>query len=199
MADPLPLRAMAGRRWAEGKPERKAGAPAAPRPSERRDAGQAAPGAGKRAKPAPAKPSPEVIARVKTRLAPPPAPWHPLPLSELAIVLGCVAMLASVLLSSDRGLVAGFLLVVLGTGEFSWREHRHGHRSHGALLSGMLALPVALLAWKAVGLGPRTALGVGAVVFLVAWSALNASFKRAREQRNAAIAAELDPKGARQP
>ncbi|MBO9531714.1 MAG: hypothetical protein J7513_01945 [Solirubrobacteraceae bacterium] len=106
-----------------------------------------------------------------------------MPLSELAIVFGAVAMLASVALSSDRGLIAGFLLIVLGTAEFSWREHRHGYRSHGALLAGLLALPVALAFWKLVGLGPRTSLGVGAVVFLIGWSALGGVFKRAREER----------------
>ena len=127
--------------------------------------------------------SPEAMARARRRMAPPPAPWHPLPLSELAIVIGAVAMLAAVLLSSDRGLVAGFILILLGTGEFSWREHRHGHRSHGALLSGILSLPVAIVLWKIVGLNPRIALGVGAVLFLFVWSALNASFKSSRERR----------------
>lgn len=190
LGDPLPLPPMAGRRWAEGK--RAGEAPATPRPSERKGAAQAAPGAGKGAKPGgPRQPSPEVMARAKSRLAPPPAPWHPLPLSELAIVLGAVAMIAAVVLSSDRGLVAGFLLILLGTAEFSWREHRHGHRSHGALLSGLVALPVALAAWKIAGLAPRTALVVGAVVFLAGWSAWTSSFKRARDRR----LAELDGLG----
>lgn len=131
------------------------------------------------------------MARARSRLAPPPAPWHPLPLSELAIVLGAVAMIAAVALSSDRGLIAGFLLILLGTAEFSWREHRHGHRSHGALLSGIVALPVALAAWKVAGLAPRTALIVGAIVFFAGWSAWTSSFKRARERR----LAELDALG----
>ncbi len=98
-------------------------------------------------------------------------------------MLGAVAMLASVAISSDQALIAGFLLIVLGTAEFSWREHRHGYRSHGALLAGLLALPAALVLWKLVGLGPRLALGLGALVFLIAWSALSGSFKRARERR----------------
>ena len=172
---------MAGRRWAEGKAKRAAGTPVPPRPSERSGAGQTPEGGGKRnAKP---KPSPEAMARARQRLAPPPAPWHPLPLSELAIVIGGVAMLAAVLLSSDRGLIAGFILIILGTAEFSWREHRHGHRSHGALLSGILALSIAIVLWKVFGLDERIALGAGAVVFLFLWSALNASFKSARERR----------------
>lgn len=191
---------MAGRRWAEGKRARDASATprpsersATPRPSERKAAGQPPAGSGKGTKAAEPRrqPSPEVMARAKSRLAPPPAPWHPLPLSELAIVLGAVAMIAAVALSSDRGLVAGFLLILLGTAEFSWREHRHGHRSHGALLSGIFALPIALAAWKLAGLAPRTALVVGAVVFLAGWSAWTSSFKRARERR----LAELDGLG----
>lgn len=195
---------MAGRRWAKGKDAAGAGSPV-PRPSERKAAGQAPAGAGKAAAKTAAtgaapkaaagaakkQPSEAVMARARSRLAPPPAPWHPLPLSELAIVLGAVAMIAAVALSSDRGLIAGFLLILLGTAEFSWREHRHGHRSHGALLSGIFALPVALAAWKVAGLAPRTALIVGAIVFFAGWSAWSSSFKRARERR----LAELDALG----
>jgi hypothetical protein len=173
---------MAGRRWAEGKGAG-AGDASTPRPSERKGAGPPAPGKGKGSGPAAKQPSAEVMARARSRLAPPPAPWHPLPLSELAIALGAVAMIASVVLRSDQGLIAGFLLILLGTAEFSWREHRHGHRSHGALLAGTIALPVALAAWKVAGLGQRTSLVVGAVVFFVGWSALNSSFRQARERK----------------
>lgn len=179
---------MAGRRWAEGKRAPQAGS--VPRPSERASAGAPQPGSGKRAS-ASRTPSPQAMARARSRLQPPPAPWHPLPLSELAIVFGAVAMIASVVLRSDQGLVAGFLLILLGTGEFSWREHRHGHRSHGALLAGIVALPVALAAWRFAGLGERAALGVGAVVFLVGWSALNSYFKQARERRLAELDAQV--------
>jgi hypothetical protein len=122
------------------------------------------------------------MARARRQLKPPPSPWHPLPLAELAIVIGAVAMLASVALSSDQGLVAGFLLITLGTAEFSWREHHHGYRSHGALLAGLLALPVALALWKGVGIAPRMALGAGAVVFLIAWSALSNTYRSVRER-----------------
>jgi hypothetical protein len=163
-------RAAGGQRGETSKSERGAvvGSPDGPA-SSRRERGRSAP-------------SPDVMARARRRLAPPPAPWHPLPLSELAIVLGAVAMLASVWLRSDQGLVAGFLLIVAGTAEFSWREHRHGYRSHGALLSGSFALPVALAAWKLAGVGQRGALLTGAVVFFAGWSVLNASYRRARER-----------------
>ncbi len=60
------------------------------------------------------------------------------PLSELAIALGALGMIVSAAISNANGLAASFLLVLAGTVEFSWREHRHGHRSHGALLAGTL-------------------------------------------------------------
>ncbi|MEH3054160.1 MAG: hypothetical protein PGN13_09175 [Patulibacter minatonensis] len=175
---------MAGRRWAEGK--RPANDPSrTPRPSERRDAGQANPGEGKHGGAAQKRPQPSAatMRRARQRLAPPPAPWHPLPLSELAIVLGAVFMILAVVLERDQGLIAGFVLILLGTAEFSWREHRHGYRSHGALLSGIIALPVAIVLWKAIGLPPKTSLLVGAVVFAIGWGILNSYYRDARAKR----------------
>ncbi|MFT4035266.1 MAG: hypothetical protein QM679_06795 [Patulibacter sp.] len=175
---------MAGRRWAEGKSH--GGSPSRTlRPSERRAAGQPKVGEGKRRQgsaPLRATPSPEAVARARARLKPPPAPWHPLPLAELAIVFGAAGMLISAAISSDHGLAASFLLVVLGTGEFAWREHRHGYRSHGALLAALVVLPVVLAAWRFAHLATHTALVVFAILFVVAWSAFTSSYRGARER-----------------
>src|SRR5437899_5487427 len=59
----------------------------------------------------------------------PPAPWHPLPLSELLILAGGVAFVLAVSRlrngpsSGGPLLLAGILAVALGTIEVTWREH----------------------------------------------------------------------------
>jgi uncharacterized membrane protein YgdD (TMEM256/DUF423 family) len=69
-------------------------------------------------------------------------PWHPLPLAELLILAGAVALV----LAFQRGiehnastLLLGIAAVAIGTLEVTLREHRSGFRSHTTLLA---ALPV---------------------------------------------------------
>lgn len=78
----------------------------------------------------------------------PPAPWHPLPLSELLILAGAVAFVvafARLRHGPESGgplLLAGIVAVALGTVEVAWREHSSGFRSHTLLLA---LLPVVVL------------------------------------------------------
>lgn len=78
----------------------------------------------------------------------PPAPWHPLPLSELVILAGAVAFVLAVSRlhngpsSAGPLLFAGIAAVALGTIEVTWREHSSGFRSHTLLLA---LLPVIVL------------------------------------------------------
>ncbi len=78
----------------------------------------------------------------------PPAPWHPLPLSELLILAGAIAFVVAVSRlrhgpeSGGPLLLAGILAVGLGTVEVAWREHSSGYRSHTLLLA---LLPVIVL------------------------------------------------------
>jgi hypothetical protein len=71
----------------------------------------------------------------------PQAPWHPVPVSELLILIGAIATAigASKLNHHDTAgaatLVAGIAAVLVGTLEFSLREHRSGYRSHTILLA----------------------------------------------------------------
>jgi hypothetical protein len=73
----------------------------------------------------------------------PPAPWHPLPLSEILILAGGIAFVLAVSRLGHNGvsagplLLAGLLAVGLGTFEVAWREHRSGFRSHTLLLALM--------------------------------------------------------------
>lgn len=151
------------------------GGSAHPRPSERTGATQPTP---REKRPDRPQPSADAMARARARLEPPKAPWAPLPLAELAIVIGGLAVVVAALRSNENGMIAGFLLILLGTAEFSWREHRHGYRSHGAVLAGIVGMAVALAGWKLAGLSRNIAIGAGFVVFLLGWSLLTSIFRQ---------------------
>lgn len=72
-------------------------------------------------------------------------PWHPVPLAELLILAGVIAFAIGVLSGppgrSAPALIAGAGAALLGTAEFSWREHFSGYRSHALLLA---LIPVVL-------------------------------------------------------
>ncbi len=120
----------------------------------------------------------------------PPAPWHPLPLSELLILVGAIGTIVAFRRghpSSGPLLFASLGAVAIGTLEVTLREHRSGYRSHTLLLA---FLPV-LVFHSAVLLGisfftpvPRllnvALLAVDAALFAVLYKVLRAHFKDAR-------------------
>lgn len=123
----------------------------------------------------------------------PPAPWHPLPLSEILILAGGIAFVLAVSRLGRHGASAGPLLLVgllavgLGTFEVAWREHRSGFRSHTLLLALM---PVIVL-HSAVVLGfasiskPSQVVNVGMfavdiAIFVLLFKLLRARFLDAR-------------------
>lgn len=122
----------------------------------------------------------------------PQAPWHPLPLSEILILVGMIAMV----IGATRGeagvlpIAAGVLAVLLGTLDFTWREHMSGYRSHSILLAG---IPVAgLHAVLAYGLYLAGAPLIASVivpvivdvgVFILLYRRLRARFRVARRAR----------------
>ncbi len=67
----------------------------------------------------------------------PQAPWHPLPLSEILILVGAIATIVGLNRRSSGTalLVAGLVAVGIGTFEVTWREHSSGYRSHTILLA----------------------------------------------------------------
>src|SRR5262249_47482823 len=71
----------------------------------------------------------------------PEAPWHPWPFSELLILVGATGTIGGFAGQRPAVLGAGLFAVLLGTLEFTIREHRAGYRSHAALLA---AVPTAL-------------------------------------------------------
>ena len=66
-------------------------------------------------------------------------PWHPLPLAEILILAGAVALIVGLGRGPNTGgktpLLLGVVAVGIGTIEFSVREHRSGFRSHTILLA----------------------------------------------------------------
>jgi hypothetical protein len=68
----------------------------------------------------------------------PPAPWHPLPLSELLILVGAIGTVVGLRRGISHGgpaLFAGLAAVMIGTVEVTLREHRSGYRSHTLILA----------------------------------------------------------------
>jgi hypothetical protein len=126
----------------------------------------------------------------------PRAPWHPLPLSELLILIGAVGTVVGIArlgngASQDAPLLfAGLAAVMIGTIEVTLREHRSGYRSHIlllALLPTILFHTATILIVSAFTPAPR-ALNVGlliidAAVFAVLFKLLRAGFADARRER----------------
>ncbi|HEY2570382.1 MAG TPA: hypothetical protein VGI27_02870 [Solirubrobacteraceae bacterium] len=122
----------------------------------------------------------------------PRAPWHPLPLAELSILVGLVA----VAIGAARGeagktlLLVGVLVVVFGTLDTTIREHLSGYRSHAGLLA---AVPTALVhGGIALGLfalgAPRVTwvlvpIVVDVPMFSLLLKLLRARFEDARRER----------------
>jgi hypothetical protein len=122
----------------------------------------------------------------------PEAPWHPWPFSEILIFAGAVAtIIGFVRGAAGRAvLFAGIGSVVLGTLEFTVREHLSGYRAHTALIA---AVPTALFhggcALLLYELGaPHTTwvvvpLALDVPLFWFLFRALKARFDDARRER----------------
>src|SRR3954470_16109440 len=72
----------------------------------------------------------------------PKAPWHPVPLVELCVLVGIVLIVIGLIVGfeSSRGqlaLVCGVLLASLGGLDTALREHFNGYRSHSSVLAGL--------------------------------------------------------------
>jgi uncharacterized membrane-anchored protein len=68
----------------------------------------------------------------------PQAPWHPLPLSELLILVGLIGAVVAWGRGIEHNgalLAAAIAAVVIGTVEFTLREHLSGFRSHTLMLA----------------------------------------------------------------
>jgi hypothetical protein len=127
----------------------------------------------------------------------PEAPWHPVPVSELLILIGAIATaIGASKLSKDSSagvptLVAGIAAVLIGTIEFSLREHRSGYRSHTimlALLPTVVVFTGSLLVISAFVSPVPVALKIAPLalalpLFAVLYKMLRARFADARRER----------------
>lgn len=122
----------------------------------------------------------------------PEAPWHPWPLSESLILVGAVGTLIGFArgASGRPVLFAGLGAVMLGTLEFSIREHLAGYRAHTAMLAAIptaIAHSVAALGLYALG-APRATwiivpLAIDVPIFWFLFRVLRARFQDARRER----------------
>jgi hypothetical protein len=106
------------------------------------------------------------------------------------IFVGAVGTIVGVLKEDGRLLYAGLGAVVLGTLEFTIREHRSGYRAHSALLAAVpTALLHGLIALALFALGARgevlvlAPLLVDVPVFWLLFRTLRARFEDARRER----------------
>lgn len=68
----------------------------------------------------------------------PEPPWHPVPLSELLILIGAIGAVIGLSKGISHGgppLIAGLAAVIIGTVEVTLREHLSGYRSHTLILA----------------------------------------------------------------
>jgi hypothetical protein len=77
----------------------------------------------------------------------PQAIWHPLPITELLILVGIVVAAIGLFSKSTGMVLGGLALLVLSSLELAVREHMAGYRSHTSLISAVCAMV------SAVGLG----------------------------------------------
>jgi hypothetical protein len=123
----------------------------------------------------------------------PQAPWHPLPLSELLILVGAIGTVVGLQRGLSHGgppLFAGLAAVVIGTGEVTLREHLSGYRSHTlilALLPTIAFHSAVVLIVAAFTRTPRALnialLALDAALFAFLFKLLRARFQDARRER----------------
>ena len=110
----------------------------------------------------------------------PKAPWHPVPLVELAILCGLILIVVGFVTGGTSGgvlVTGGIVLVSLASLELAIREHVSGYRSHSALLAGVAAIATGAALYL-VDVSRIAILLVAVVVGISAFAALRGMFQR---------------------
>lgn len=123
----------------------------------------------------------------------PQAPWHPLPLAELLILVGAIGTVVGLNRGISHGgppLFAGLAAVVVGTTEVTLREHLSGYRSHTLILALLptIAFHTAVVLIVAAFTRTPRALNIlllvlDAGIFALLFKLLRARFQDARRER----------------
>ena len=125
----------------------------------------------------------------------PPSPFGGLPVAEIAIFVGAVALVVGVIRHDGAALIGGVVICLLGVLEVTTREHFSGYRSHTVLLAAIPAVAVEFLIALTVGPPAIRALllaPVAAVFATCAWF-LRKRFLVARQARIAKPAMRVPP------
>jgi lysylphosphatidylglycerol synthetase-like protein (DUF2156 family) len=109
----------------------------------------------------------------------PPAPWGDVPLAELVILAGIVALAIGVIGGHSTAIGVGVALAGLGGLEVAIREHFAGYRSHNTLLAGAAFVLVTGLVLYAAHQILAVALASGAVAFAIVFYLARRAFQRA--------------------
>ncbi|HTU77573.1 MAG TPA: hypothetical protein VMF09_02305 [Solirubrobacteraceae bacterium] len=126
----------------------------------------------------------------------PPPPWHPLPLSELLILVGVIGAVVAWIRGYQNNVAllgAGIGAVVVGTIEVSLREHLSGFRPHTGMLAAIPAIifhtAVVLIVLGANGRAPQWLfyglLPIDAALVAIGYKLLRARYVDARRARTA--------------
>ena len=120
--------------------------------------------------------------------------FGPLPVSELAILIGAIALVVGFLNGGGPVVIVGIVICALGVIEVTAREHFSGFRSHSTLLAAAPAVALEAVIVGVFGEPRQRALLLVFVapVFLVLFWALRRKFAAARQAR---VARPVAPKG----
>jgi len=119
----------------------------------------------------------------------PKSPFGGVPVSEIAIFAGLVALVVWLIRGGTATLVVGLVVCTLGVLEVTGREHFSGYRSHTTLLASIPAVAIGIGVITLLGHANRAPLMVviaGPIYALLFWQ-LRKRFMAARQARVARL------------
>jgi hypothetical protein len=110
--------------------------------------------------------------------------WGPVPVTEVALIVGGIVLVLGTLLGEDGAFIigAGLLMITLSSLELCIREHFSGYRPHVLFLAMMPTIVLQTVVLIVVGrrLDPALQIAGDLIVFVALVFVMRATFKRAR-------------------